>query len=120
MVIALLILLMTGCTSETDNDTIPAEELTPFEWVAVLEHAESPNDGDLEGQGIADRSGLELGEELVVSPVACWDGLQEDLGLPPGSNVIAVVGQSREDVVEYGEEAGYEAEPSNRLSMCQD
>jgi hypothetical protein len=90
--------------------------------VAVLEHAESPNDRDFEGQAsnIAEQSSLELGEELVVSPVACWDGLQEHLGLPSGSYVIAVVGQTREEVDGFGEQAGYSTEPSKRLSMCQD
>lgn len=121
-VVALLILLGTGCTSESDADTTRDGEVAPFEWVAVLEHAESPNDRDFEGQAsiIADNSDLELGEELVVSPVACWDGLQEDLGLPSGSYVIAVVGQTRQEVVGYGEVAGYETEPSERPSMCQD
>ena len=118
--IALLIILGAGCTS--DAGTISGEEVTPFEWVAVLEHADSPNDRDFEGQAsiIAEQSGLELGEELVVSPVACWDGLQEHLGLPSGTYVIAVVGQTREEVDGFGEQAGYSTEPSKRLSMCQD
>jgi hypothetical protein len=105
-----------------DPDDVPDEEVSPFEWVAVLEHAESPNDRQFEEQAatIAGDSELELGEQLVISPVACWDGLQEDLSLPSGSYVIAVVGSTCEEVAGYADVAGYETEPSPRLSMCQD
>lgn len=121
-VVVLLILLGAGCASETVGDGEPQEEGSGSEWVGVLEHAESPNDRQFEGQAatIAEDSGLELGRQLVVSPAACWEGLQEDLDLSSASYVIAVVGASREEVSANAALAGYETEPSRRLSMCQD
>ena len=121
-VMLLLAVLGSGCVAAEESDDPPDRDVSRVEWVAVLEHAESPNDRQFESRAstIADNPELELGEQLVVSPVACWVDLQEDLGLPSGSYVIAVVGSTREEAADYAEAVGYEAEPSQRPSMCQD
>lgn len=119
---AMSVFVIASCMSGANRVNNPPSETSAFEWVATLEHAQSPNDRRFERlvATIVENSRLQLGQQLVVSPASCWEGLQEALGLPDGSYVVAVIGQSHQEVTELVELAGYAKEPSRRLSMCRD
>lgn len=120
--LALLASVAVACTVGNGGIGDLQVEDPQVEWVGVLERADSPNDRRFEArvQAIQATSQLQLGSQLVVSPAACWEGLQEDLNLPEGSYVAAVIGQSRDEADKLAASAGYEIEPTQRLSMCQD
>lgn len=120
--LALLASVAVACTVGNGGIGDVQVEDPQVEWVGVLERADSPNDRQFEArvQAIQATSQLQLGSQLVVSPAACWEGLQEDLNLPEGSYVAAVIGQSRDEADKLAASAGYEIEPTQRLSMCQD
>ena len=100
---ACVLLLAMACgsasgTSASSGQGPPAPTVSPTldVWVAVLDVAESPEELSAERVAVLESLGDALEGSVVVSPVACLEGLPA--GLPPDGYVLAIQQGSRAEV----------------------